>query len=150
MKRWIVLLPFISFSTHAQVYKWLDEKGGVHYGDKPPASVEAQTLDAPPPPSDAPSSAEMVNRYERAMADMRSMRAPERSVSKNKYDSREPVDIGYEDRLKIRALNNQLSSHLSTPQERSAAKAELAEVYARYGMHPSRRHSSRKSHSDTR
>ena len=33
------LLPALFFlsiiSAHAEVYKWVDEKGAVHYGDKP-------------------------------------------------------------------------------------------------------------------
>lgn len=31
--------------AHAQVYTWVDEEGNTHYGDRPPAEHEAETLD---------------------------------------------------------------------------------------------------------
>lgn len=30
-----------------KVYKWVDESGGVHYGEKPPPAVEAETIRVP-------------------------------------------------------------------------------------------------------
>lgn len=37
-----MLIPLVSF---ADVYKWVDEKGQVHFGDKKPASQTADKLD---------------------------------------------------------------------------------------------------------
>ncbi len=43
--RWIFLLLFFSMPASAgQVYKWVDEKGRVHVGDRPPSSVDARPL----------------------------------------------------------------------------------------------------------
>jgi hypothetical protein len=39
----------------AQVYKWVDEKGRVQYGDKPPPGVKATPLEPPPAPQGTPS-----------------------------------------------------------------------------------------------
>lgn len=36
--------------AHADIYRWKDAQGHVHYGDQPPASG-AQKIDEPPPPS---------------------------------------------------------------------------------------------------
>ncbi|MBL1141536.1 MAG: DUF4124 domain-containing protein [Proteobacteria bacterium] len=35
----------ISFSTHAEVFKWTDENGKTHFGDKPPADTNTTTVD---------------------------------------------------------------------------------------------------------
>ncbi|MDH5426459.1 MAG: DUF4124 domain-containing protein [Gammaproteobacteria bacterium] len=39
MRKYLILLFVISFQLQADVYKWLDENGRVHYGDRP-ASVK--------------------------------------------------------------------------------------------------------------
>ncbi|WP_019531184.1 DUF4124 domain-containing protein [Dasania marina] len=36
------LLPFIALTTQAQVYKWVDEQGNVHYSDSKPAQQQAE------------------------------------------------------------------------------------------------------------
>lgn len=41
----------LSFSVHAQIYKWVDENGQTNYSQQPPASGEAQQIDVPPPPT---------------------------------------------------------------------------------------------------
>ena len=45
----------VSWPAAAQVYKWTDENGKVHYGDKPQGAKSATTIAAPPTP--APSAA---------------------------------------------------------------------------------------------
>lgn len=47
------------------VYKWTDERGQVHYGDKPPAGASAQPIDIDPsPPAPAKSPYEDVIRQQ--------------------------------------------------------------------------------------
>ena len=36
----------------AQVFKWVDEKGRTHYGEKPPEGVKSSEVARPTPPSD--------------------------------------------------------------------------------------------------
>jgi Domain of unknown function (DUF4124) len=38
----------------AQVYKWVDGKGHVQYGDKPPPGVKATPIEPPPAPQGTP------------------------------------------------------------------------------------------------
>jgi Domain of unknown function (DUF4124) len=38
----------------AQVYRWVDEKGQVHYSQTPPPGRQAQAIVPPPPPAAAP------------------------------------------------------------------------------------------------
>ena len=49
----IGLLPLIAY---AQIYKWVDEKGRVHYGEKPPPGAKSSTVrqDATPPSAPSP------------------------------------------------------------------------------------------------
>jgi hypothetical protein len=46
MRAFIVLLLVLAAPAHAQVYRWIDARGTVHYSNTPPPpSVKAQTLD---------------------------------------------------------------------------------------------------------
>ena len=42
----------------AQVYKWVDDKGRVQYGDKPPPGAKASAVKPPPEPQATPRPAE--------------------------------------------------------------------------------------------
>lgn len=54
MKSSVVLAASLALAlpAAAQVYKWVDEKGRTHYGEKPPEGVKAVEMGAPVPPSD--------------------------------------------------------------------------------------------------
>jgi hypothetical protein len=41
-------------AARAEVYRWVDDQGRVHYSQVPPAGREAQPLTPPPPPQAAP------------------------------------------------------------------------------------------------
>ena len=47
----------------AQIYKWVDEKGRVHYGEKPPAGAKPSTV-KPPPQANAPAKGEDIQAKE--------------------------------------------------------------------------------------
>jgi len=51
---WFAVVAFAPFAA-GQAYKWVDENGKTHYGDKPPAQAPANTV-APPVSSGAPAS----------------------------------------------------------------------------------------------
>jgi len=40
MLRFMILLLVLAFPVQAEVYKWVDEKGNIHYGDKPVGNSE--------------------------------------------------------------------------------------------------------------
>lgn len=44
MRLTILLLCFCLPASAGQIYKWVDEKGRVHVGDRPPPSVDARPL----------------------------------------------------------------------------------------------------------
>jgi Domain of unknown function (DUF4124) len=44
----------VALCVHAEVYKWVDEKGQTQYGETPPAGAATTRMKVPPPP-DTPS-----------------------------------------------------------------------------------------------
>lgn len=62
---WLTLL--ISLPLQADIYRWTDAEGRVHFGEKPPAGhtaerVQSQPLNTMPPPPEVPS---LINWRER-------------------------------------------------------------------------------------
>lgn len=52
-----LLLFLLALPVHAALFKWTDENGVTHFGQYPPAGVEAERLRAPPPPATDPAAA---------------------------------------------------------------------------------------------
>jgi hypothetical protein len=79
MTRGLLLCVLFPLVAHAQIYKWVDEKGRVHYGEKPPPGAKSSTVrkeaSAPPaapkaPPDVSSQEAEFKRRQiERAQAE---------------------------------------------------------------------------------
>jgi hypothetical protein len=57
MNRILFLLLCLPLLAYAQIYKWVDEKGRVHYGEKPPAGAKSSTVRKEATPPGAPPSA---------------------------------------------------------------------------------------------
>lgn len=47
----LLLLLLIALFAAGQVYKWVDEQGGVHFGDRPPRQTDAEEVGVPQGPS---------------------------------------------------------------------------------------------------
>lgn len=148
----LTLALMLGSMAQAQVYKWTDANGQVHYDSKPPAEGQAaQTLDIQSQPTPA-SGVDNVQGLQRATRQLRELRATSRGVSVNELDRpprrgkhsepREPVYIGYEDRARIDNLNSDIrqlsSSTIGSPSARArqirAAKDELRQIYQKYGI----------------
>ena len=56
MKRfgWFLLVALLPAIAGAQAYRWVDEKGQVHYSQVPPPGRNAQPVGPAPPPAAAP------------------------------------------------------------------------------------------------
>ena len=150
----LILTLALGSMAQAQVYKWTDANGQVHYDSKPPPEGQAaQTLDIPSQPTPA-GGADNTQSMQRATQQLRELRATSRGVSveeldrparrKKRGESREPVYIGYEDRARIDNLNSEIrrlssstiGSASSRAQEIRAAKDELRQIYRKYGIKP--------------
>ncbi|MGB1091139.1 MAG: DUF4124 domain-containing protein [Oceanobacter sp.] len=72
MRLWILLLLGISVSSLAQVYRWVDEQGQVHFGSQPPEqqlnSAENYRLRVPSSAQSAPAAAEAKDGTEGQMS----------------------------------------------------------------------------------
>ena len=51
-------LLFISVTATAEIYKWTDEKGQVHYSERAPADQKTEIIPPPPPPVEDPATAQ--------------------------------------------------------------------------------------------
>lgn len=49
----VVLVSLCPPNAGAEVYKWVDDNGRVHYGDSPPPEQRVQSIKTPPPPPEA-------------------------------------------------------------------------------------------------
>ena len=142
----------LSLTAQAQVYKWTDSDGKIHYGNQPPAEGQpAQTLDIPSRPTPE-GGVNNVRTLERAKQELRELRATSRGVPVGELDrpasrkksskTQEPVYIGYEDRARIESLNSEIQrlssstigSASSRAREIHAAKDERRLIYRKYGV----------------
>lgn len=150
---WLALMA--AMPGWAQVYKWTDAEGQVHYGNRPPPSDgrSPQTLDISSKPSPA-GEVDNVRDLERARRELRELRAANRGVPVNELDrapkkgkssrTKESPSIGYADQSKIENLNRDIhrlsGSTIGTPDSRArelrAARDELRQIYRKYGIKP--------------
>jgi hypothetical protein len=64
----LILASLPIASTHAGAYKWVDEEGNIHFGDRPPSSgAEEVRLPAPAAPSPAPDAQERRQAQQRML-----------------------------------------------------------------------------------
>lgn len=49
----LLLAWLLPLGAGAEVFKWVDDEGNVHYGDSAPPEHDVETIRTPPPPSDA-------------------------------------------------------------------------------------------------
>ena len=59
----VLLLALVATVASAQVYKWVDENGRVHYGEKPPPGAKSSAVRPPTAPS-APAKAQDLQSQE--------------------------------------------------------------------------------------
>ena len=50
----MLVAMLLSLTVQAEVYRWVDDHGRVHFSDKAPAGEKAQTLDLPAAENDEP------------------------------------------------------------------------------------------------
>ena len=148
-----LFLPAVLSPLQAQVYKWTDSEGKVHYGSAPPPAADAQTpqtLDIPSQPTPA-GGVDNTGSMQRATRALRELRAVNRDIPVSELDrphrttkQKEPIQISYTDQARIDNLNRDIrrlsSSSFGTRADRAqeirAAKDELRQIYRKYGIKP--------------
>ena len=58
---WFIALLLLPLAAAAQVYRWVDDKGRVHYSQTPPTGRDSKPVGPAPPPAAAPNQ-ESLNR----------------------------------------------------------------------------------------
>ncbi|MDX5297524.1 MAG: DUF4124 domain-containing protein [Gammaproteobacteria bacterium] len=131
----MAMLPMgVAAST---VYKWVDEKGVVHYGDKQPTGTSSQTLNirTPPPaapaeptsdkPAEAASTPTADDPARRKLAE--EMAAAEKKARQERCDAaRKNLEI-IANNARIRVEENGQQRYL-TPEEIDARKAQFEKI----------------------
>jgi hypothetical protein len=95
VRRAIALVALLAASAaHAQVYRWVDEQGKVHYGERPPAGAKASPVQdklAAPPGASAPKAAPDASQQERDFQ-RRQMERQQKEASDQKAAARAKAD----------------------------------------------------------
>jgi len=139
MKRLWFLIAFAALAAQAEVYKWVDEKGQVHYGEQPPPNANTTTIKVPTsaaPQADAPPAAPAP-----ATPPGDKLKAPPREKdgpNKTPKDKSERCD--YEKKQlellskdgEVRYWNDQKQLVTLAPEKREAAKAQVQENIKKY------------------
>ena len=80
----------------AEIYKWVDENGKVHYGDRPPAdaevSEEVEIKNAPATGKQAPSAAQRLHRQQRLLDSFAAERAEKKQAAAKEKEQEKKHD----------------------------------------------------------
>ncbi len=85
----------------AQVYKWVDEKGRVHYGEKPPAGSKPSTVKPPAAAPNAPAKAQDLQSQELELRSRQIKRREDEEREARDAANREARCSNAKDRLEI-------------------------------------------------
>lgn len=99
----ITLLLFFSVFANADIYKWTDENGKVHYGDKPTTSSKQLNISEEKSTSSTSSDETREERRQRitdAMTDDRLERDKKKAEAKKKKTDKNRLCVQAKDRLK--------------------------------------------------
>ena len=127
-------------AAHAQVYRWVDEQGKVHYGERPPSGAKATPVEgklAAPPgaPKAAPDAAQQERefqrrRIEREQAEGREQTAAEKAKQQCERDrsrlaqlrSARRVSGGVDEKGNLRYLSDAERADAIASQEAAVAR----------------------------
>ena len=96
-----LLLAMAVPAASAQIYKWVDEKGQVHYGEKPPAGAKPSTVKPPPAQSNAPAKGEDLQSKEIEFRQRRVQREQDEQKQARDKARREALCNNAKERLAI-------------------------------------------------
>ncbi len=83
----LLMLCLLPAFAAAQVYSWKDANGKVHYGDRPPASKQADSRKlAPPPPPTADEEAARKASADRQLSEREKQQKAQEEAKKNQED----------------------------------------------------------------
>lgn len=89
-KSLFAFLILTAASANAELNKWVDQQGKVHYSDRPPAGVEATELRAAPAPANATAPSKS---YAEREAELRKARQSQAETAENAAREQSRTDI---------------------------------------------------------
>jgi len=138
MKKLAWLIAVAALCAHAEIYKWTDEKGQVHYGEQPPPTATTKTIKAPPPgpesaPGDTPAKAPADAKDTLKAGQPADKNGPNKTPSEKdercKYEKQQ-LDVLSKGEVRYYDDKKQLVTMPSD--KRDAAKAQVQENIKRY------------------
>lgn len=102
-KWFLLLVVLISAFALAQVYRWIDEEGGIHFGDKPPEEVDAKELILP----EGPSEKEIVQAQEDLRKRLEARKNAEEATQSVGRDAEAPALEKSESEVGIESIRNE-------------------------------------------
>ncbi|MFO8024727.1 DUF4124 domain-containing protein [Thiohalophilus sp.] len=140
----LLLTALVSVSTGAGVYKWTDEQGQVHYGDKPPEKG-ARSMDVDPGPSrGSPQSGDAERREktrrllrayeeERRIKQQREQRKEAEAAERHKRCARARDRLrSYQQAGRLYDIDEQGDRKILTDSQRQQAEARAAQDVSRW------------------
>ena len=136
MSKTIIILLFLLFSPNsvmAEMYKWVDDAGNVHYGDTPPGKIQSQKM-KPAPAADEKEAQRIQQRTQKILQQQRQQleasRAREKQASKKgeseklsveKRCKQAKAELGF---YKKRGIHSVLDQEGNLPRVKSAERKE--------------------------
>jgi hypothetical protein len=140
-----LLLGWSSLASGAGVYKWVDEQGRVHYGERPPERIQAQEMqikEAPPdvsPIEDEAGRRDKEQRLLRAFDEERAQKKELQQKSREEQEKRQRNCALARDRLRryqnassLYNLDKQGERRTLSDAERSASEQRAQQDVARW------------------
>lgn len=136
-----------SLASASGVYKWVDEQGRVHYGEKPPARIQAQEMQLKAPPlqddtaaeDDEAARSDNAQRLLRAFDEEREQKKAQQQKSREENARRERQCALARDRLRrfqsagsLYDLDREGNRRILSDSERAASERRAQEDVARW------------------
>jgi hypothetical protein len=125
--------------AHAQVFKWTDEDGKVHYGDRPPATAnkkEVQVSPGPTPPPDALGNEQDRAERRRRLLDYYAERRAEKRVERERTRAQRQLNearcLEARKRFAFYRDTNAIYEDLPNGERRYYSESERQQLFARF------------------
>jgi hypothetical protein len=128
-----LLFALAALCAQAQVYKWVDDKGQVHYGEQPPPEAKTSTVNvpAPGPATPAPGTAAAAAEKPKLGADGKTAYdMPKEKSERCKYEKEQLEILKGDDPVSF--TNDKKESDLLVGDKRVAARKLVEENVKKY------------------
>jgi hypothetical protein len=132
MKKLALLFAFAALCAQAQVYKWVDEQGQVHYGEQPPPTAKTTTINvpAPGPTGSTPAAAPADKPKAAGEPGKQAYEAPKEKSDRCKYEKEQLAILSGDGPVAF--VNEKKENDLLQGEKRAAARKQVEENVKKY------------------